>query len=74
MKIDRVEVIFKALKNTGNYENVEASVKYSASILSNESPQEVTEKLELIAKSEVKRILLNKRGIKTEPKTFEELF
>lgn len=70
MKIDKVKVAYGRMVNIGNYESMRVDVEFSAKIDVGETPENVSEKLEILAKSEVKRIVLGK---KNKPK-FEELF
>lgn len=70
MKIEKVKVAYGRTVNLGNFESMRVDVEFQATIEAGETPENVTEKLEILAKSEVKRIVLGK---KSKPK-FEELF
>ena len=70
MKIESVKVSYGRTVNLGNFESMRVDVEFQATIEAGETPENVTEKLETLCKSEVKRIVLGK---KSKPK-FEELF
>lgn len=60
MKITNIEVGWGFTKNIGNYESERAYVAYTCQVGHDETHQEVLEKLENMAKSQVKRIIKNK--------------
>lgn len=57
MKITQIKIGWGHTKNTGNYESDKAYAEFHAHIGENETRQEVVEKLEKIARDEVKRML-----------------
>lgn len=59
-RIFEVKVRWGYTKNIGNYESVKADVEYGETIGQNETPAEVTDRLEALCKTEVKRIIKNK--------------
>lgn len=72
MKITDVEVGWGFTKNVGNYESERAYVAYTCQVGQNETHQEVLEKLEKMAKVQVKRIIRNK--IEQKQKTAEDYY
>lgn len=57
MKITKVEVGWGFTKNIGGYESNKSYVAYTCSVGQDETHEEVTDKLEALAKAEVRRMI-----------------
>lgn len=74
MKIDYVTVNYGFTRNIGNYESARADVSYGASIGRDETREQVTDVLEKMCRTEVKRILDNRTRKTQKPNNYKDLY